>query len=76
MQQLPIDDVPHDLPRVIDVGVDFIVPERDGDDEPFNDVDENPAADTGVYLPPNSLAIGAEALQQALDGLKGWLILI
>ena len=72
LASLPVDDIPDNLPTIIDDEIELAVPDRNQeDDEPFIDTDPNPAADTAVYFPPNNLATGLESIQKIIDGLRG-----
>lgn len=67
---LPEDGVPVDLPTVIDPNLDLNVYVRDENEQNLEDNDDNPASDTGVYFPPNDLAVGTRALEEIFEGLR------
>lgn len=75
IDSLPEDDIPSNLPTIVDENIDFVEQLRvdsEDADSPFVDLDANPAADTGVYFPPNNLATGISAIEKVVDGLRGY----
>ena len=73
LASLPVDDIPDNLPTIIDDDIESALPDRNQiDEEPFLDTDSNPAADTAVFLPPNNLTTGLESIKKILDDLRGF----
>ena len=67
---LPVDGVPDDLPRIIDPNLDFEIFQRDENDADLVDRDGNPSSDTGIYFPPNDLAVGFSAMENIFQDLR------
>ena len=65
LASLPVDDIPDNLPTIIDNDIESALPDRNQiNEEPFLDTVSNPVADTTFFLPPNNLTTGLESIKK------------